>query len=100
MSQIDVSLLDSKQFKKAAKKTSEHYAKEILGKATADLREVVAQCSIAVSEAKNETAANENYIKSKDVVDTFNKATRETVAPHEAIKNLALAVLKSRKDHK
>ena len=99
MTQVDLSLLDSKQFKKAEKLIGYENAKELLGLTDEELNERIVYCEVQATTAKAEKEANEAYSSAKDVIKVFNAGEKDVVAPLKAVKAMCLAVKQSRKDH-
>jgi hypothetical protein len=96
MAIISEELKDSKQFKKVKKLVDEAKAKEILGMETPDLKSFIATHTVNADRLKNETHAKLEYLKAKDIVDTFEKALKDTVDPWKACISLGVEVIKAR----
>lgn len=93
---LDVSLLDSKEYKKLSKHWGDAAAKALLEKSVPELKELLAAKQIDKRNIKAEVESNESYQAAKSVVKDFNASSRETLAPIEAAINMIAVVLASK----
>lgn len=93
---IPVELRDSKVYAKVCKLVGEDKAKELLATDSDVLKSLIYTHTINIANAKAEVASNMDFIRAKDVVDTFRSGLNDTIKPWKSCMDLALAVLSAR----
>jgi hypothetical protein len=58
-----------------------------------DLKNAYIASEQEINRAREETAANVKYKEAKEVLDTLNKAMRETIKPYKVANNLRMKVM-------
>lgn len=96
MGAIPVELKESKVYAKVCKLVGEDKAKELLATDSDKLKELISVHTINIANTKAETFSKVDYLKAKDVCDTFRGAFNDTVKPWKSVIDLCLAILNAR----
>lgn len=95
--QLDVELLESKEFKKLKRECGETFAKEFFSKTSAELESVMVARTLEKQEAKAQMEANNAYKEALSIVQDFKGGLRDSNKRLDALINAAAKVLQSRK---
>jgi len=95
--QLDIELLDTKQFKKLKKEIGEQSAKDFFSLESDALRAAITASVMAKEEATAKTKKNNDYLKAQGIKKDFDDALRDTKKPLDAKINAAALILGTRK---
>lgn len=94
---LDLSLMDTKEYKAFAKIVGDKQAKELLEKSDDDLKAVISSHTVSIAQAADDTKKASAYAAAVAVTKDFNAALREKNKPLLAAVKLAAKTLCSRK---
>lgn len=97
---LDLELMDTKEFKRAAKKVGDSEAKRIIEKTDEELKQLIASHSVSIQQVKAEMESNPNYQSASELIKGCKSAMKETADPLKAVVTLATTTLRSRKSNK
>jgi len=98
MSQLDLALLDSKEYRAYAKEVGDKLAKELLEKETDDLRSLIASHTVSIEHATQETRSADAYQKALEVKKDFDGALKNRINPLKVAVKLSAKILNNRKN--
>lgn len=78
---IPEEILDSTLYKNFVKEFTEAESQAFFKKSEAELRAIIAECSVQETEAKQEVKDNEEYKKAKAIIKAFNGGLRDVLKP-------------------
>jgi hypothetical protein len=97
---VGLDVLGQKLQKAAETQLGNDKIKELLHKDDDALSALISANTVAMSEAKKQMEENINYIKAKDIVDTFRSSLRDSNKPLKTAIDVAVSVIESRKEAK
>jgi hypothetical protein len=91
--QVPDHIADSKVYKKMVKEFGEEETASFFKKSESELRAVMAECQVQMTEAKQQVEENNEWKKAKAILKTFSGGLRDAIKPLKLKANAAAVVV-------